>query len=109
MIKKFPDRVYFLMIVVVLIAGCTANNNTQNCSVDYWVSTTGNDQSGNGSMDAPFATIDRTRMVVQANGQKGRCRMNVNIQGGVYTLQQPIPIFGHVKIKTFMPQCLQAS
>ena len=89
MFKKLPIRIYFLLVLVILISSCTPGTSNRSCTLDYWVSTLGDD-AGNGSIASPFKTIDKARLAVRGNGQKGLCTINVNIKGGVYTLQQPI-------------------
>lgn len=56
----------------------------------YWVSTAGNDATGDGSMGQPFATVDRARLAVRGDPRRGVCKIDVNIMGGVYALKAPL-------------------
>lgn len=82
--------------ITSLVIGCTSgtvqgsSNNAPTCSVDYWVSPQGNDQSESGTQANPFKTIERAQLAVRNNPQRGICGINVNIFGGVYTLTQPL-------------------
>jgi len=94
--KKLLGRSICLgFLPVLLIAGrASAASNSANynppCSTDYWVSTSGDDNSPSGSASAPFLTLDRARLAVRQNKFRGRCTINVNIQGGIYTLTTPL-------------------
>ncbi|HLH78295.1 MAG TPA: right-handed parallel beta-helix repeat-containing protein [Candidatus Binataceae bacterium] len=87
----------FGLLLSLLIAGCgssgSSSSNPQPCALTYWVSTGGNDSSGDGSASAPFLTLDRARLAVAQNPQRGQCTINVNIESGTYALTAPI-IFG---------------
>lgn len=92
---KRADAVLRLVTLLccVLMQGCPSTSSTssgQACSTDYWVSTSGNDNSTTGSAAAPFKTIDRARLAVQADPSRGQCVVTVNIQAGTYPLQNPI-------------------
>lgn len=59
-------------------------------AVNFWVSTSGNDTSGDGSRNAPFLTIDRARLAVRQSKFAGERTVKVNIEPGTYTLKSPL-------------------
>src|SRR5262249_20450412 len=59
-------------------------------SANLWVSTSGNDASGDGSWRAPFLTIDRARHAVRQSQFRGVRTVTVNIEPGTYTLSSPL-------------------
>jgi hypothetical protein len=83
-----------LPLLTTLITGCSggvgSGGNDVCANAEYWVSTSGDDASETGSYGAPFKTIDRARLAAQNNPLKGQCTINVNIESGTYTLQQPV-------------------
>lgn len=89
-----------LASVMLLIAGCgqggpfspsvSPSANVQPSCENYWVSTVGNDVSGDGSASAPFQTLERAREAVHSNPRRGQCAIAVNIEPGTYTLTAPL-------------------
>jgi hypothetical protein len=55
------------------------------CSVNYWVSPSGND-SNSGSESDPFLTLSAGQQAVRGNKFRGRCTINVNVESGTYAL-----------------------
>lgn len=85
-----------LASVILLIAGCGQGGSLSpsadvlpSCE-NYWVSTAGNDVSGNGSTSAPFQTLERAREAVRSDPRRGQCPIDVNIESGTYTLAAPV-------------------
>ncbi|MGH8226014.1 MAG: right-handed parallel beta-helix repeat-containing protein [Gammaproteobacteria bacterium] len=80
--------------MLLLLGGCpggtSSSSNQPSCSQDYWVSTTGNDTTGDGSMSAPFRTLDRARQAVSADSKRGKCTIDVNVESGTYALTAPL-------------------
>lgn len=56
----------------------------------FWVSTSGSDSLGNGTLAAPFLTIDRARQAVRQSRFRGVKTITVNIKPGTYTLKAPL-------------------
>lgn len=86
---KFVALSFFSLL---FIGGCGSGGSVgrARCSAQLWVSTKGDDISGNGSALSPFASIDRARLAVRQSWQKGVCIIDVNIEGGIYNLTAPI-------------------
>jgi hypothetical protein len=59
-------------------------------AVKLWVSTSGNDISGDGSRSAPFQTIDRARLAVRRSSFRGQRTIAVNIEPGTYSVSSPL-------------------
>src|ERR1700676_5194187 len=78
----------WLGLVLLALIGSSSSGAIA-CSRDYWVSTSGNDNSGGGFND-PFLTLDHARQVVRQNKRKGRCTIRVNIESGTYALNSPL-------------------
>ncbi len=66
------------------------SDNTPPCTQTYWVATSGNDTSGDGSASAPFLTLERARQAVHDDPDKGQCPIDVNIGAGTYVLTAPL-------------------
>jgi hypothetical protein len=92
--KSFRQYACLGFLLVLLIVGrtsraATSTDAAQPCTINYWVSTSGDDNS-RGSASAPFLTLNRARLAVRQNKSRGQCTINVNIRGGVYTLTTPL-------------------
>ncbi len=84
-----------LSLPLLLLGGCnfvgsSSSSSTQSCARDYWVSTTGNDTSGDGSESAPFQTLNRARLAVRNDSHRGHCTIAVNVESGTYALSAPV-------------------
>lgn len=81
-----------LLLSVLAVQGCGGGSgaSTTDACAAYWVSPSGSDSTGDGSIRHPFATIDRARLAVRNDSRKGECKIDVNIQGGVYALKAPL-------------------
>ncbi|MGH8275002.1 MAG: right-handed parallel beta-helix repeat-containing protein [Gammaproteobacteria bacterium] len=98
MTKVFPNTLVgtglaLALLPLLLLSGCGSgeSNSTQSsCTQNYWVSTTGNDTSGDGSESAPFRTLEHARQIVSANPKRGQCTLNVNVEPGTYALAAPL-------------------
>ena len=81
------------LLLTLLIVGRTSDaaitDAAQTCTINYWVSTGGDDNS-TGSASAPFLTLNRARLAVRHNKSRRQCPINVNIRGGLYTLTSPL-------------------
>lgn len=85
----------FALLPLLLLTGCgpgsASSGSTQSaCTQTYWVSTGGNDSSGDGSEAAPFLTLNRARQAVRADASRGQCAIDVNIESGTYALTAPL-------------------
>jgi len=84
------------LVLVPLIAGwgsaggSSSGGKHRSSTVNYYVSTSGNDNSGDGSAAAPFLTIDRARGAVRQDKRKGKRPITVNIEPGTYALTAPL-------------------
>lgn len=82
------------LLPLLLLGGCGpggySSSSSQSCTRDYWVSTSGNDTSGDGSASAPFQTLDRARQAVGADPDRGHCTIDVNVESGTYALTAPL-------------------
>jgi hypothetical protein len=88
-------RTWPVLVLLLLVAGCggssgSNSNNNSSHRTNFYVSTSGNDDKGNGSAGAPFLTIDRARLAVRQSKQRGKSTITVNIEPGTYPLTTPI-------------------
>ena len=58
-------------------------------ALSIWVAPNGHD-SGKGTESDPFLTIDRARLALRTNPDRGNQDVYVNIRDGLYRLQQPL-------------------
>ena len=73
--------------MVMLLASCGSNSSS---GIEYWVSTGGSDQTGNGSLAEPFRTIQQAQIAVRQNPNRGYVPITVNIEPGTYELSAPL-------------------
>ncbi len=59
-------------------------------TVEIFVATTGNDITGNGTKDAPLATVDAARKKAREYARSTMAPINVVIRGGDYYLDSPV-------------------
>lgn len=83
------------LLPLLLLGGCGPGSSSSGsaqsaCTQTYWVSTSGNDASGDGSETAPFLTLDRARQAVRADASRGQCAIDVNVKSGTYALSAPL-------------------
>ncbi len=86
---------YLALLPLLLLDGCdsgvSVSNNVQpSCTQTYWVSTSGSDTSGDGTLLTPFLALDRARQAVETAPGKGQCTIDVNIEAGTYALTAPV-------------------
>ena len=80
------------LLAAALLLGCSDSNDSGDDAIVFWVSSTGDD-SASGSVESPFATLDRARDAVRALTLAQRCQgVAINIEGGLYTLDEPLAL-----------------
>jgi hypothetical protein len=66
----------------------------QSDAADFYVSPDGNDDAP-GTLEQPFATLDRAKEAVRALKQREKKPVHVLVRGGTYHLEKPL-IFNHI-------------
>ncbi len=84
-----------MLLLLAVISGCggssgSGSGSNASCAVNYWVSTSGSDDSKTGSASDPFLTLTRAQQAVRSNKQRGQCTINVNVESGTYALTAPL-------------------
>ncbi|MDA3876292.1 MAG: hypothetical protein PF483_04310, partial [Halothiobacillus sp.] len=80
-----------LVLAIPSLQGCNLSSDTStDACMTYWVSPTGSDAGGDGSVGQPFASIKKAQMTVRDSPLRGQCKIAVNIEGGVYHLKAPL-------------------
>ena len=88
MLKKW-NIIAFVLITCLLTFTTTGIGNPTATEGDFYVSSTGNDQQP-GTIDKPFATIERARMAVLELKKTTQNDITVLIRGGTYYLENPL-------------------
>ena len=88
--KGFRNKfVQLSLSLLLLFSGSSAAAANAACTVNYWVSPSGDDSS-NGSQSDPFQTLGAAQTAVRANKNRGKCTINVNVESGTYALTAPL-------------------
>jgi uncharacterized protein YjdB len=79
--KNFLSKTWLLLHF--LLTSWAAN------ATDYYVSTTGNDNTGNGSQGSPWQTVHKAASVIAASGQQGH---KIIVAAGTYVFTQRLDL-----------------